>query len=317
MEIGLSIPQIGSLADPPTIATVAVAAEAAGYHSLWALDRLMAPVRPRSDYPGTPDGSLPPQFHTVLDPLLVLGQAAAVTGRVRLGTNVLVAPWYPPVLLARSLTTLDHLSGGRLDVGLGLGWSEDECDAVGVPRRGLGRRMEEILDVLECVWRSPVVRHDGAICTIAETTIEPKPLQEPRPPLLLAGFTPAGLERIARRADGWLPVGLPHDVLGSMWAAVRDMAAGHGRDPDDLQLIVRANVHHTDRPIPGDDRPVFVGSLDQIAADLVATEELGAHELVLDLFTDAHTGDELLDLAAAITAAAGHRLDQPVVAAVG
>lgn len=303
MRIGLAVPQLGHLADPAAIRAVATGAEAAGFDSLWAIDRLLAPLEPRSAYPGTPDGALPAEHHVVLDPLGVLGLAAAVTERVRIGTNVLVAPWYRPVLLARSLTTLDHISGGRLDVGLGLGWSVDEYEAVGVPKRDVGARLDDALDALDAIWGDPVVQHDGPFTRIPPSTIEPKPVQGPRPPLLLAAFTPAGLDRIARRGDGWLPVGLPHAVLASMWAALLTMADGYGRDPDELRLVVRGNVEVTDAPL-GDDRPVFVGTVDQIADDLLATREVGATELILDLQADARGPSELLDLAGAITSAA-------------
>ena len=253
---------------------------------------------------------MPAEHHTVLDPLGVLGLAAAVTERVRIGTNVLVAPWYPPVLLARSLTTLDHISAGRLDIGLGLGWSLDEYEAIGVPKRELAARLEDALDVLDAIWSNAVVQHDGPYVRIAPSTIEPKPIQQPRPPLLLAAFTPAGLDRIARRADGWLPVGLPHDVLAAMWAALRDMAHRHGRDPDALRLVVRANVKITDTH-HGDDRPVFCGTIAQIAEDLLATRAVGAHEVILDLQADSRTATELLDLAHAITSTADHQVEQP------
>lgn len=304
MRIGLSVPQTGQLGERDTITAVAGAAEAAGYDSLWAMDRLLAPVAPRSPYPGTPDGSLPAEHHRVLDPLGVLGLAAAVTERVRLGTNVLVAPWYPPVLLARSLTTLDRLSDGRLTVGLGMGWSVDEYEAVSVPKRDTGARLEEALDVLEAVWRPGVVRHDGRFTSIVPCTVEPKPVQRPHPPLLLAAFTPAGLDRVARRADGWLPVGLPHEVLATMWGQLRDLAHGHGRDPDRLQLVVRANVEVSESPL-GPDRAVFTGSVDQLVEDVEATRRAGATELVLDLHADARSADDVLGLSEAITA--GHR----------
>ncbi len=138
MRIGLAIPQVGSLADADTVRTVASAAEQAGYSSLWAMDRILAPLDPRTPYPATPDGVLPSEQATCLDPIGVLTLAAAVTDEIRIGTSVLVGPFYPPVLLARSLATLDQISGGRLTAGLGLGWSRDEYDAVGVPQRDLG-----------------------------------------------------------------------------------------------------------------------------------------------------------------------------------
>lgn len=302
MHIGLSAPQIGPLADPAAVREVAVAAEDAGFHSLWVLDRLLAPLAPQDRYPGTPDGSLPEPMRVVLDPIGVLGLAAAVTERIRVGTNVLVVPWYEPVVLGRALTTLDIVSGGRLDVGLGVGWSTDECEAVGVTRSKLASRMEDALDLLDAVWTDPVVEHQSEFRTVHPSTIEPKPVQG-RPPILLAAFTPAGLDRIARRADGWLPVGLPHDVLAMMWNGLRDAAAGHGRDPDELRLVVRANVVITDRPIDGE-RPVFLGSLEQIVEDVHATRAIGAHELTLDLHGVACTAGEYLDAAAAVVSAA-------------
>lgn len=302
MRIGLSVPQVGPLADPDTITAVARAAEDAGYDSLWAMDRLLAPLAPRSSYPGSADGSLPVEHHLVLDPLAVLATAASVTERVRLGTNVLVAPWYPPILLARSLTTLDRLSRGRLVVGFGLGWSEDEYEAAGVPMRDLGARLDEILDALEGIWADDVVEHQGRFTAIAPSTIEPKPVQRPRPPLLLAAFSPAGLDRIARRADGWLPVGLPHDVLAMLWADLRDRTAAHGRDPDALELVVRGNVYLSERPIDGDDRPVFCGSIEQVVQDVEATERLGAHELLLDLHYSARSVSDVLECFEGLTA---------------
>ncbi|MEY2431129.1 MAG: hypothetical protein QOC92_854, partial [Acidimicrobiaceae bacterium] len=234
MRIGLALPQAGALADPAAARAVAVAAERAGYDSLWAMDRLLAPLTPRTPYPASPDGVLPNEQDTVLDPIGVLTLAAAVTDRIRIGTNVLVGPWYPPVVLARSLATLDQISRGRLTVGLGLGWSQDEYEAVGVPQRDLASRSEELLDVLDAAWGEQTVEYRGERVRIAPSTIGLKPLQRPRPPILLAAYTPAGLDRIARRADGWTPAGLPVEAIAPMWSALCDMAVGRGREADEL-----------------------------------------------------------------------------------
>ncbi len=306
MKIGLSVPQLGCLGQPDTLAAVARGAEAAGYDSLWVMDRLLAPVEPRSPYPGTPDGSLPPEHHRVLDPVVALATAAAVTERVRIGTNVLVAPWYPPLLLARSLTTLDVLSRGRLTVGLGMGWSTDEYEAAGAPVRGKASRIEETLDVLERAWTDEVVAHDGAVARIAPATVEPKPVQRPHPPVLLAAFSPAGFDRVARRADGWIPVGMPPEIIGDVWAGIQRAAVTYGRDPERLQLVVRANVHVTDVAL-GSERPPFTGAIHQIAGDLWATRESGATELILDVQADARDAAEVLDLTARIVEAADAR----------
>jgi probable F420-dependent oxidoreductase len=305
-RIGLSLAQLGPFADLASIEAMATGAEARGYHSLWVIDRLLDPVAPRSSYPGTADGAIPPEQRIVLDPLMTLAAAASMTTDIRLGTSVLVAPWYRPVLLARSLATLDVLSRGRLDIGLGLGWSADEYAAAGVPQRRLADRQEELLDVLDTVWASDVVELHTDHVELAPSRIRPTPVQRPRPPILLAAYTPQGLERVGRRADGWTPAGLPIDVTAAMWSVVTAAAVDAGRDPGELSLVVRANARHTARPIDHD-RPAYHGSVEQIAADVRAAFEIGATEVLVDLQGSTSTVSEHLDLADAIVAAGGLR----------
>jgi alkanesulfonate monooxygenase SsuD/methylene tetrahydromethanopterin reductase-like flavin-dependent oxidoreductase (luciferase family) len=123
-----------------------------GYDTVWVADRLLYPVNPRNPYPATPDGSLPEYCKNVLAPLESMAFAAAVTSRISLGSSIIDLPFYNPVVLARALTTSDVLSGGRLRVGFGLGWSEDEFEAVGVAAKGRGVRATEFLQVLNAVW---------------------------------------------------------------------------------------------------------------------------------------------------------------------
>jgi probable F420-dependent oxidoreductase len=306
MDIGLALAQVGPFAEPSCVTTMARGAEDRGYDGLWVLDRLLAPVAPRSPYPGCPDGELPKEHRIALDPLLTLATAAAHTSRIRLGTNVLVAPWYRPVLLARSLASLDVLSRGRLDIGLGLGWSADEYAAVGVPQKGLAARQEELLDVLDALWAPDPVSYEAATCHVAPSIVQPKPMQSPRPPVLLAAYTPSGLARAGRRADGWTPAGLPPDVTASMWSAVTAAAEEAGRDPAALALVVRAPIHHTGDPL-GASRPRYHGSINQVAADLRDDAAIGAHRVILELQGTARTVSQLLDLADAIVAAADLR----------
>lgn len=304
MELGLAFAQLGPFANPDSVSVMARQAESRGYASLWVIDRLLDPVEPRSTYPATADGSLPPEQKVALDPLLTLATAAAHTTGIRLGTNVLVAPWYRPVLLARSLASLDVLSRGRLDIGLGLGWSADEYAAVGVPQRGLASRQEELLDVLDAVWADDPVSYEGADFRVAPSGIRPKPVQQPRPPVLLAAYTPRGLERAGRRADGWTPSGLSLADTAAMWSVVTTAAERAGRDPAELALVVRANIHHLDRPA-GADRPAYHGSVEQIAGDVRAAFALGARQVILDLQGTTNDVAAYLDLADAIAAAAG------------
>lgn len=300
MKVGLALPQLGPLADPDAVRLVAAEAEAAGYHGLWALDRALVPLEPRSAYPAVPDGVLPSEYETSLDPIGVLTLAAACTTRIGIGTSVLVAPWYPPLLLARALTTLDHVSDGRLTVGLGIGWSVDEYEAVGVPFERRGELLDEALDVLEAAWRRDVVAYDGARVRIVPSTVLPKPRQRPRPRLLLAAYALPALDRVAQRADGWMPAALPPPALTALRSALWSAAIRHGRDPEELEVVVRANVQLFDEPL-GDDRPAYCGSRHQVIADLAATRDAGADELIVELMGVARTADELLEIAGDLT----------------
>ncbi|MEW9533199.1 TIGR03619 family F420-dependent LLM class oxidoreductase [Microbispora sp. NPDC049125] len=298
MEIGLGLAQYGRFASLDCVLLVAREAESLGFSSLWTGDRLMTPLEPKDRYPGG-DG-IPPAHREFLDPVAVLSVAAACTTRVRLGTSVLNGPWYPPALLARSLTTVDVLSGGRLCVGLGLGWSSDEYAAAGVPWTGRGARLDAVLDVLEAVWTTDPVSYRDERWSIVPSHIFPKPVR--RPPVYLAGFTPAALRRTGRRADGWLPASLPIPALTSMWAAVRRAAGEAGRDPDALRVVLRCNPVITGEPVDGSRVP-RAGTVAQIAGYLAAAADAGVHEALVDLQLTARDAHHLLALAEAVRAA--------------
>jgi probable F420-dependent oxidoreductase len=270
-------------------------AEALGYDSLWVTERLLYPVNPRTPYPATPDGSLPEVYKSVLDPVETLTFAAAHTSRIALGTSVLDIPFYNPVILARRLTTLDVLSGGRLRVGLGLGWSADEFEAAGVSLRERARRADEFLRVLKAIWTTDPVEFHGNYYHVPRSIIGPKPSQKPHPPIYLAAFAPAALRRVTTLADGWNPVGLPVETMAEMIAQLRELAQEAGRDPAALEVIVRANLLVTPQAL-GADRWIFSGSLDQIKADIERVRDLGAHELFFDptFSPDGETADAFL-----------------------
>lgn len=302
MEIGLGLAQIGRFAGPDQLVTMATGAEERGYASLWALDRLLTPVAPRSSYPGNPAGLLPAGMVVALDPLVALATAAASTNRIRLGTNVLVAPWYRPALLARSLASLDVLSCGRLEIGLGLGWSADEYDAVGVPQHQHTARHDDLIDALDALWRpgSAAVSYEGLDFRVVPSSFRPRPVQTPRPPILVETYTTAGLVAAGRRADGWTPAGLDFATTEAMWSVVRAAAEAAGRDAGRLSLVVRANVHHSLVPL-GAHRPPYHGSVEQIAEDVHHVLAIGARQVILDLQASTREVDEYLDLADAIT----------------
>jgi probable F420-dependent oxidoreductase len=281
MRLGFSLPQIGPSAGPEALIEVAERAEEIGFDSLWVSERLLWPVAPRTPYPATPDGRLPEQAKIQLDPLETLAYVAARTRVARLGTSVVNLPFHNPLVLARRFATLDVLSGGRTCVGLGNGWSADEFEVAGVPASGRGPRIDEALAILKAVWTTDPVEFAGESFRIARSFVQPKPLQKPHPPVYLAAFTPAAMRRVALEGDGWNPAGLPVAAMGAMFQSIRATAERAGRDPGALELVVRANVWVTRRPIPAE-RAVFAGDPGQIAGDIEATRELGADELFFD-----------------------------------
>lgn len=294
MRTGVTLPHLGRSATKDAVVRGAEHAERLGYDSVWTLDRLLAPVRPRNPYPGTPDVvEWPSYFEKVLDPLDTLTFAAAHTSTVGLGTAVLDIPFYNPLLLARRLATLDVLSEGRVIAGFGLGYSDDEYEATGTTASVRGRRADEFLEVLQKAWTAELVEHRGEFFTVPESRIDLKPVQQPHPPIYLAAYVPAALRRAATYADGWLPAGFPLEELASWTTTLRQHAADAGRDPSELKVVPVYLPHLTESPL-GDDREPLTGSPSQLKDDVARLRELGVHELVLELKLNRST-DSLLD----------------------
>jgi probable F420-dependent oxidoreductase len=220
----------------------------------------------------------------VLDPLEALTFVAGHTDRIALGTSVLIVSLYNPTILARELTTLDILSNGRLKVGLGVGWNSDEADAAGVPWSERGKRTDEALQLMKALWTMNPVKFNGKYYQIPSSYIGAKPIQKPHPPIYLGAFTPAAMRRIARHANGWNVVGVPLASVPMMFDRIKEMAREIGRDPDTLELVVRANVEFSARTL-GPDRMDFHGTLEQIGADVIKARQVGATELFFDLWT--------------------------------
>jgi len=213
MKLGVALPTAGASATPENQLRVAREAERLGYHSLWVFQRLLYPVRPQNDYPPAPGGPWPKPFESVMDPIVTLAHVAGATSRVRLGTSVLIAPYYTPITLAKQLATLDVLSGGRLHVGLGTGWSIDEYEAVGVPYHERGRRVDEFLRCLVAIWTEEEVEFAGAFYRVPRSRVAPKPLQKPRPPITIGGYSRAVLRRAVTLADGFNGGNVPLDQV--------------------------------------------------------------------------------------------------------
>jgi probable F420-dependent oxidoreductase len=281
MKIGFSLPNIGPIATAEAVTKIAQRAEDLGYSSLWTIERLLYPLKPQRPYPGTPDGSLPEIYRHTLDPLDSLAFVAGQTKKIRLGTSVLDMPYYNPVMLARRLTTIDILSGGRLCVGLGLGWSKDEMDATGSDITKRGAMADEFLPLLKAIWTTNPVEFRGKFFNVPNSYIDAKPVQKPHPPIYMGAFVPAALKRLAKLADGWNPVFLPVPAMTEIFASIKQMAKEAGRDPSAISMVVHAGLGLTAEPLDTN-RPIFSGSLEQVADDVRACAKIGASEIFFD-----------------------------------
>jgi probable F420-dependent oxidoreductase len=277
MEIGFAAPVSGSWATPENLVYVSRRAEALGYHTLWTFQRLLAPV----------DNSWGEVYRSVLDPIVALSYVAANTSHIRLGTAVLNMPFFTPVLLAKQLATIDIVSGGRLDAGLGIGWSDEEYAAVGVPKEHRGRRAEDFLVALTKLWTDDIVEHDGEFYRIPRSRMEPKPVQKPRPPILIGGTAAPALRRAGRLSDGWISSSRADlATIGESVAIVKAAAEEAGRDPRALRFVCRGvvQVRHD-----GERKPL-TGTLDEIREDFKVLEEQGITEVFVDLNFDPQIG---------------------------
>jgi probable F420-dependent oxidoreductase len=281
MKLGFSLPTAGDWATPENQVRVARQAEALGYHSLWVFQRLLYALEPKNEYPPTPGKFWPELFERVFDPIVTLAYVAAATTRIRLGTSVLIMPFYTPVVLAKQLATLDVLSGGRLHVGLGIGWSEDEYEAVGVPFKQRGRRADEFLRCLDMIWTQDVIEFRGEFYRVPRCRVEPKPVQKPRPPITIGGYGPMVVKRAVELGDGFNGGNLPIAAVAPLIQQIRGAASARRKDPDLLHIVCRGNYRVHDITQGKDRRPLW-GTLEEIREDIGRYADAGVTELFLE-----------------------------------
>jgi probable F420-dependent oxidoreductase len=284
MRIGFGLPVSGAWASAENVGRFAVRAEELGYHSVWTFQRLLVGA----------DQPLDPVYRSVLDPLVALAFVAPQTARIRLGVAVVNLPFVSPTYLAKQAATLDVLSRGRLDLGLGVGWSPVEFVATGATQERRGARAEEYLTVLRTLWSGGVSEFHGEFYTIPPSRMAPAPVQRPGPPILLGGSAPAALRRAGAMADGWVSrSGTDLSRIGEDIAVVRAAAEKAGRDPAALRVVCRGVLRLGTRG------PLLSGSVEQVRADAEQLGELGVTELFYDLNWDPLVGSPDADPAAA------------------
>lgn len=284
MEFGVMLSSFGDHASPALFRRVATAAEDAGLDAVWAGDHLTFPADIPDNYPFSRDGTPPPGFnaHTnAYEVFCVLSHLAGLTSNVTLGTNVTIVPYRHPVVLTKLALTLDVLSGGRFEFGVGVGWMETEFEVLDVPYAERGSRTDEFLDVFAAVCRDGVVSYEGPHHAFQETGFFPVP--DEKPDIWVGGTSGAAFRRVAEYGDGWSIVWhRPGEVAADR---ERIMEAWRDFDRDGEPDIALMRPVHIGTDTDRDPSRPLVGEAEKVVADLEAYADAGVTRVIMDFFT--------------------------------
>ena len=230
---------------------------------------------------------------TFFDPLVALSYLAGCTSSVRLGTSVLILPYRNPLVTAKMVSTLDALSGGRVTLGVGVGWAQEEFDILKQPFHERGKMTDEYIRIMREVWTNESPSYQGDFWQFKDIRVLPHPVQKPHPPILIGGTSRAALRRVARLGDGWLPNRVSPEEIKADWHLVRRLAERAGRDPDILKIHVRQPLVFLDEPrIP---HVPFVGTPEELTVDIRSYHEVGVEEIIFDFHLE-HYGTAYWDV---------------------
>ena len=292
MKLGLFVPLTAPVATPDFVETLGREAEALGFDSLWVAEHVVLFDDHASRYPYAPDGRFPASGEAgFLDPFGALGFLAGVTSRIRVGTGICLVPQRNPVYVAKEVATVDWLSRGRFDFGVGVGWLAEEFDAVAAPFAERGLRCRSYLEVCKRLWCEPVSAYSDRFYTLPACRAYPKPVQAPHPPIHFGGESDAALERAADLGQGWYGFNLDPPGFGERMRRLETLLAKRGRARRELTVSVSPYLRATRE------------------ADLAAYAAAGADQVILATFARDADGlrRRLADLAATLLPAA-HQL---------
>lgn len=237
MKFGLAFANTGNygvVAD--SVRALGAAAEAGGFDSLWTVEHVVVPKGYESQYPYDPSGKMPgPEDSPIPDPLIWLTYLAAATTTVKLATGILILPQRNPLVLAKQCSTLDQLSGGRLVLGVGAGWLEEEFDALGVPFDDRGRRLDEYVGALRAAWGEQPASFSGDLVSFGELYSQPQPV-DGTVPIVIGGHSDVAARRAGRIGDGFFPGRGSDEELAGLIATMRAAAEKAGRDPGAVEV---------------------------------------------------------------------------------
>ena len=239
MKVSFFCIGIGNGASADAIREIATNAERLGFSSIWAPEHVVLFDRQSSKYPYDPEGQLPlPKDIDFNDPFIGLTYAAAVTSRIRLATGICLVPERNPVFLAKEVATLDRLSGGRVALGVGIGWSAEEFSAAGVPFERRAKRTREYIELMRCFWSEDKATYSGEFVKVEGARSFPKPVSGAKVPILFGGESDAALKRVASYGTGWFGLGLTPEEAGMKVMQLHRFARANNRDPGELEIIV-------------------------------------------------------------------------------
>jgi len=240
VKFGIIAPYaVGSVEEGRFAVAFAKMVEDLGFESLWVVEHVVMSVEYSSVYPYDPSGRSPFTAEVAQpDPLIWLSHVAAATERIRLATGVLVVPQRNPLILAKECASLDRLSGGRLELGIGVGWVREEAEGLGVRFEDRGRRTDEYSEVMRTLWRDPVASFRGEHVRFDGVVSRPRPVQEGGIPIVVGGHSKAAARRAGKYGNGFYPLGVTEEKLASLLEVVHESAVGVGRDPGSIELTL-------------------------------------------------------------------------------
>ena len=283
MKFGVFLPISGRAAGPATLTEAARQAEALGYDSVWAADRIVIPWEIKTPYPYSEEQQfIVPPDRPFLEPLSCLAFLAGRTERIILGMSVLVLPYRHPLYWAKVATTIDHLSNGRLILGVGVGWMVEEFEALGAQFKDRGDLSDEQLKLINVLWHQDRVRFEGRYYRSDDIAFYPKPLQRPRIPIWVGGEGVRAQRRAAEYGDAWFPyfVRITARELARRFENVRSHAARAGRNPDEIHFACCLPIEVSHDPVAQEEDRLR-GTPEQLAQALARYREIGVEHIAL------------------------------------
>ncbi len=249
MDVGIMFANTGGFTSPDGAAQLGRLAEQHGFESLWTVEHVIFPEQYESAYPYSKDGKMPGDSSVPLpDPLIWLTWVAAHTSTINLATGILILPQRNPLVLAKETATLDQLAGGRLRLGIGVGWLEEEFDALGIPFTERGARADEYIDILHTLWTEDPASFQGEFFDFDRVAVNPKPVED-RVPIIIGGHSKAAARRAGLLGDGFFPGKGNLQELKELFDVVRQTAEDAGRDPDAIELTAGSADIFGDDPV--------------------------------------------------------------------